>query len=115
MATEGVRVAGVCYIKSAGYDVWFSSAPRTAFSDSSGTVTTYYSPNAAYASGWQFVREFVPVSGSVGYTYSEAPLPVLESCDYTEPFFDGVAFGWLVLLVLVAAGSFRMVKRGAEE
>ena len=115
MATEGVRVNGVCYVKASGIDAWFSSFPRSSFSDSSGTTLAYYSPNSAYASGWQLVRQFQPVTGVPSFSYSEAPLPALESCDYTKPFFDGVAFGWLILTVLVAASSLVFIRRGAAE
>lgn len=114
MATEGVRVGGVCYVKQTGIDVWFSSAPRSSFTDSAGTTTVYYGPNAAYASGWQLIREYQPVSGSVSYTYAEGVIPSLETCDYTASFFDGVTFGWLVVSVIVAVGAIRLMRRGAE-
>lgn len=110
MAT-GYLVQGVCYAsQSDAADAYFSAVP-VALTAGPVTYRSYYEK----VSGAWRLKTVALDSASVTTDVSNAVVvvPGFPSCDPTANYFDGLAVGWSVVALMVAAWGAAKVRRQA--
>lgn len=100
----GVIAAGRCVDASAAVDLYYSSAGPSVSAGSPEFITQL----ERTVSGWFAVT----YSGGSVVNTSAMQAPSFAACDTTETFFDGMALGWGVAAIMVAAYAVHLLRRG---
>jgi hypothetical protein len=111
----GVIINGVCVAESRATDVYWSSQLPAVLSKGDGSAYHSYYYNSG--AGWKHRVDYYP-SGSAGpsTSFTEAfagtiGTNFLPACNESESFIDGMAIGWMIAAAMVAAVSFKLVRR----
>lgn len=100
----GVIAAGQCVDASAAVDLYYSSVGPSVLAGSPSFITQLEKT----VSGWYAVT----YSGGAVVNTSALVDPVFAVCDTTASFFDGLALGWMVAGIMVAAYGVHLIRRG---
>ena len=106
---SGTLFAGRCYAQSTdAIDAYYSDAPPVMVPGSTSYLTQY----AKTPAGWVIQSYTRTEPGEwVASIAQLAPVPTLAACETdAEQFSDGQFIGWSLVLVMLAAWSYRLLK-----
>jgi len=105
----GALLGNQCFETNAqAVDAFFSSKDPSYTSGS----TSYLSWFEKVGGVWQVKRQSISSTGTVtNLTSSDATIPTFPVCDPLASFTDGIALGWLIVGLMVAAYGAVMIRR----
>lgn len=109
MAVTSSLVNNVCYPSvAAANDAYFSSIPVALVAGQTSYETRYLQ----IAGAWNVQQTSIDKFGNISIVYTKPVVaPAFPGCDYSEPFFDGMAMGWGVVGAMAAALSVIFVRK----
>ncbi|CAG4882792.1 conserved protein of unknown function [Georgfuchsia toluolica] len=110
MSATGAIFEGRCLSSNAeAVDAYYSKAAPVLVPGS----TSYLNQFVKDAGVWYQKSYSIDGSGTQTLRYSiAAPSITFDSCDMTEPFFDGLSVGWMIAAAMVAAAAVMFMRRG---
>lgn len=108
MVLTASLVNNICYPSVAvANDAYFSTIPVALVSGQTSYETKYLQIVGA----WNVQQTSIDKFGNISIVYTKpVAAPVFPSCDYSEPFFDGLAIGWGVVGAMAAAVSVIFIR-----
>jgi hypothetical protein len=113
MALTGATFGDTCYESQAvARDAYYSSVASAVVPGATGYVIQF---EKTVGGVWQ--QKSYSIASNGAWTLrstTNAPVITFPTCDPSEPFFDGMAIGWGVVLAMVSVAAVMMMRRGAR-